>query len=207
MRLVPVHAAAYFAGGDPKLGAALPTAVLRVGTRVEVDADRLPAGGDALWSWWQSTNDLWSAARAGDVSGRAWARTRGRVVDVKQSTTKGSKADLVAECADLMGLPGVSDLIEECSGSDPSASTCRDLAAALGGSYKPSADGTSAACSFTLANTALLPDSLGGPLWPGEVLRHVEVDLKHAPWRDRRVRRLAAVRVDVEHLWAAKPGC
>ena len=205
MRLVPLHAAAYFASGSPRLGAALPKAAVRLGQRTEVDADQLPDDGDSLWRWWLDTQGMWSAARDGDVSGLSWARTRGRVVDVKQSTTKGSKADLVTECADLLGLPGVAALIEECSGADPSPSRCRDLATALGGSYRVSADGANSSCSFLLSNTVMLPESLGGPLWPGEVLRHVEVDLKHAPWRDRRVRRVAAVRVDVEHMWAMKP--
>jgi hypothetical protein len=47
------------------------------------------------------------------------------------------------------------------------------------------------------------PDALGGPPSPGEITRHIELSANHAKWRDRRLRRLCAVAVDVEELWAA----
>lgn len=189
-----------------------------VGERPELDLDRLAASSaDAaqiariIGNWWNACRELWEAATRDRVAGMAWLRTRRVLIDAAQSTAKKDKRDLSEEFLALTDAGPLARLVIEATAADPDRALVQSMAKAIGGTAEfdvvpNTATGTSATTAATLtlpmAGTMWWPSALGGIAWPGEVGREAVVGLRYAAWRDRRVRRLATVRVTSTELWA-----
>lgn len=202
MTLVPTSVASVYAGDNDALRHAYTAAGRRAGNRDVVDTALLaPDEAAALNRYWSSCQQLWQAARDGKpLAGSGWVMTRRRVLQGRQSTAKGAKVDLNAELAALENSPGIAQLISAATDKEPNLADVRSLAKAAGGLVTEHPDRLELFVDLPVA--LLYPDALGGPAWPGEMRRSVHLELRHAAWRDRRVRRLAEVVVDVTEMWA-----
>lgn len=205
MTLVPARAAAVHAAGDPCLLEAYKSAAVKVASRTAVDTHRLPLStGRELDGWWGSCQRLWrrAATQPADLVGSPWMQTRRELVRDRQNTAKGSKRDLGELYQALSALPALGGVLNLACSPDPDVRELRDAVASLGG--------TVAAAPGVLTLTAapnvglLYPGQLGGPVGAGEVSREFTVEVRHAAWRDRKVRRLAAVEVTAVEMWAPR---
>ena len=202
MTLVPTSVAAVHAADNDALRQAYASAGRRAGNRDVIDTQLLDdAAAAALDRYWGQCQRLWQDARdAKPLAGSGWVMTRRRVVQVRQSTAKGAKTDLTAELDALEGSPGVAQLITAATEKEPDLGALRSLAKAAGGLLTVHPDRLEV--FVDLPGALLYPAALGGPAWPGEMRRTVHLELRHAAWRDRRVRRLAGVSVDLTEMWA-----
>lgn len=200
MNTVPAAMAAFLLAEHPERRRALRECGRVVGTRVEVDLDavrwRDPQAAAACEHYMQRNQEMWRALAAGTA--RPYVQTRRTLARHRQSTTKGAKTDLREVFAELQSFEPLASLLETSTGPQQ---TSRQELRALG------ADHVALAADSTLLRVdlephQLLPDSLGGAPTYSEVGRHITVTARHAPWRDRRVRRLAAVDVEVTEIWA-----
>lgn len=169
-----------------------------IGDRLEVDMDSLaraaPQLAAAIEAFDRDTQALW-ASGAGP-----FVLTRRDVVDHKQVTAKTGREDLTDVFTELGHLSLTAELLDAVTCPDPDPAVVHALADQLAGS----ADLTDGAWHVTvpLEGAVAWPACLGGPPGHAEVSRALVITCRHAPWRDRRVRRLARVRVHVEEMWA-----
>lgn len=184
MRLVPVEAAmvALPAASLREVSRAL----VRVGARVEVDIDAL-TDAEA-----RSALERYVGSLAGQASGPG-VSIDVSLVDARQSTSKGSMRDLNAELAALEVVPGCRPLLEVL-GPEPAS-------AVSGVRSRRTGDGLTVAS--VRVSSAIWPVELGGPPSPREVSRLVRITASHAPWRDRRARRLIRVEAVSRQVWPA----
>jgi hypothetical protein len=208
-------AAAALLASHPRARTLAGDCVVLVGARPEVDLDALrwheavtggagtvltgPVCADALAGYWGQCQQLWQDLRAGTPSG-AYVMTVRPLHRGQQKYTRGDKTDLVAEIAACESVPALAELVTALTAPEPDLSQLALMAAGFGGTAdrKPSGQ-VWVTAAFTGATT--WPTILGGVAWPGEVERTVTLVGKHATWRDRRVRRLLRVEVDVREVW------
>lgn len=187
MRLVPVEVA--LVALPAPTARRLAPALVRLGSRVEVDLERLDGDlRDAVASYLR----VLRAARPGgpqvslDVT----------LVDVRQSTSKEAPRDLSGELEALSAVQALRPLLLLLDASPPDAvpgvRVDRTPAGLLRGSVR--------------ASSALWPAELGGPPSPREVSRLVRVTASHARWRDRRLRRLVRVEAVSRQAWPSPEG-
>lgn len=166
-----------------------------LGARAEVDVHAwlgAPQGQMAL--------DYLAAAR------RLWARRPGPAVTVRQElsravqvTGKVGRCDLDLHLRELAQVPGLGTVASMATAEQVDVGALEELLDALGGSMEAGEGALSVRVPFVAAPGS--PAWLGGAALPGELRRVAELSVRHAAWRDRRVRRLAAVRVVSEQLW------
>lgn len=172
--------------------------LVMVGERVEVDLARAAEelGVDvasAAATYWSTTR----RAAAGGQGGVLTVCTRRLLVDARQDTGRG-KRDLGAllweiDLHPLLGPLAKALLVPEV----PAAHEVRRV----GG-----ADAAVAVGDRTVAVTVPVtapgwPRELGAAPLPNEVRRWFRLESRHAPWRDRRARRLARVTIWAEERW------
>lgn len=202
--LVPIDAAAVFTSAAPSARAVYAGAGVQLGARVAIDTDLLPASeATALLAWWEQTRHLWDHAAHG--SGLEWVATSRQVMDRRQVTSKTGRADLVEEFEAAESIAALREALHEASERVPDVEAVCDLAASLGGVFTFDETASTGQLQVRLSGSLLYPDALGGLAHPGETSREVTMLLRYAAWRDRRVRRLAAVQVTLEQLWAPVP--
>lgn len=203
---VPLGAAATLLLERPDLAQVAAGHLRALGARVEVDLTSLRAASeleadlaDALAVYWDRCSQLWESLRAQSPSG-GYVMVRRCVRDAAQSTTKGSRADLVAELDALSASPALSEIAAELTGTEPDLASLQTMVSPLDGSVTADS-GSGTTVTVNLAGAVTLPEALGGVRWPGEVRRTVTLTARHAAWRDRRARRLARVSVEVWEVW------
>lgn len=159
---------------------ALQRCVVRVGERAEIDLRALSAElgeerASALGRYWLRARDL----SAGTAVGTEVIVIERRVGVWKQDTGK-NKQDLGPQLEALGRLgPRIADALDEALGPKE------------GEEHR-----------FSVTTTAkVLPQELGGPLGPGELRRRFVITVRYAPWRDRKVRRLAQLEALSEEAW------
>lgn len=175
----------------------------RLGANVEVDLDAVaaclgPGAADDLFAH--------HLACLEPLAGGDGVRLRRTLRRAVQRTAKRDRADLDAELDALDKVPGVGPYVEELTAAAPSSEALDLLGEPLQAQRR--SDGTRAVASLVVDAAIDWLPVLGGPAAVGELHRLLEVTAIHAPWRDRRVRRLAGLTVAAEELWPAAPaGC
>lgn len=202
MRTVPANVVGFLLAEEPQLRALTSGYGVQVGQRVEVDLDRLgeehPVLAQVLGSYHQQAVDLWGAVGLpGRVAG-AYRVTSRVVVDAVQNTGK-PRRDLTEHFACLRDVPLLAGVLDALTAAEVDPKQARGAVRAAGGQVGQ-VDGVWDAW-IPLPGGQTWPDEIGGVPWPFEVGRYVQLFARHAPWRDRRVRRLAQVQVIVDELW------
>lgn len=215
MTTVPLGAASVFAqhrgaaaradrSTDDEVSRLLQGAVCMVGSRPEVDLsllrDQSPALADDLSGYMDRCRRVWAATTQG-VAGTDYLLTRRALACHTQKTGKADRRDLTEPYSALAEMAGIGEILEEATAAVPQMELLAQLATAFSGVVTTLPDGT-LQVELELPGVGGLPDCLGGPPWPGEVRRTVRLGIRHAAWRDRRVRRLCQVGVDVDEMWA-----
>lgn len=190
MRCVPVAAAAAAFGAEARILCA--DHLVRLGRRVEVDVDSMRAAGahdaaDTLWTYWQRSHIV----DGGDL-------TVVTLLHDHEQNSGARKADLREVYTDLRAHPVTGPVLEHACGATPDPETLRDLLDVAGSALHLE----SGQCSFTVElSPTYLPATLGGPRLWRETTRRITVVVRHAPWRDRRIRRLSRVLVESIQRW------
>lgn len=205
MWTIPAATAAMLVCERPDLVAALAPYGRAVGGRVEVDLDAveevMPALCQALWAYHCETADLWREVGAGRAAGRAFVTTTRLAVDHQQVTSKAGRTDLGRVFEDLSELALTRDLLDALTGGDPTLDELLARALDVGGTACQLQAGVWVA-RVPMPGAVAWPDSLGGPATLTETSRDLTLTARHAAWRDRKVRRLARVQVEVGEVWA-----
>lgn len=189
---------------SPDLRARLSSCGRVVGGRGEVDLDAVqqicPAACRALESYHVRTSELWSRVAAGRAAGQRYVVTRRALVEHAQVTAKVGRRDLGDVFEDIVSAGELGEVLNELTGAEPDEAALRSLVRSAGGTLSRD-DGVWTA-SVPMSSAVAWPVSLGGVALLCEVSRSVTLTVRHAAWRDRRVRRLAKVEVHVDELWA-----
>jgi hypothetical protein len=177
----------------------------RVGDRVEVDLDEVARRDETVARWaenyFESARRLWAHLKEQPISGEVLA-VRRPLVKVHQSDSKrDGRADLRDELAGLEQYGGFHALLDALLGPEVSRTDLEEAA----GAWQREIDisGSRVQVKLWVCDPVAWSDAVGGPAGPGEVARIFTLVAQHAPWRDRRVRRLVALNVEAEELWPA----
>jgi hypothetical protein len=166
-----------------------------VGRNLEVDLSQLGDEDTAqrLERYWQACQ-VFLAAPSGDA-----VLVRRRLYSATQADTTSQRSDLTAELDWLQTNNLTRPLVTEALSTDPDWARVGLLLTPLDGTITQ--DGTWSTIRFRLPAATPLPDGSTQPPWRLEQRRTVQLRISHAGWRDRRVRRLVEVGVDVDELW------
>lgn len=183
MRTVPSGWVALALSEDPAGVAKASACQVRVGNRLEVDLDRLAAVDAGL------AEDIELATQRVGKGRGVWEVL---VASYTQKASGAGKSDLNDVFASLLDNPSMAAVCDVLLRGEPDRQAAAALCEALGGSLEDNGD-------ILVAEVVLpatgLGELLGGPAWPGEQARKLQLTVRHAPWRDRQVRRLAQVNV------------
>lgn len=178
--------------------------IRQLGRRPEVDlravASECPRLAVELEQILRASRQVWSAV-TNQLAGVPYVRTQRQLAQHVQVTAKSGRSDLGDVLEVLTEQAGVGTIVEALTAAEPDLLLVRDLATVFAGKVATLPDG-SVELELVLPGVGGLPELLGGPSWPGEVRRRLVVVVRHAAWRDRRVRRLASVTVVAEEVWA-----
>lgn len=187
--MIPVTAA-LVVGAQPS---EVTGAVVWRGTHAEIAVTDLeeacgPEIARSAEQYWKRTTELWES-----LTGEAVVLQRTLLV-ARQTDGKEGRTDLAGELEAMMAVPAlaaVCDAMLEQEVVESGLTGC-----------EVERDGNTTVVRVYVSSLEW-PDELGGPPCPGETRRLFELTANHAKWRDRRVRRLQALRVEAEELWAA----
>lgn len=189
---------------DPEARSLISGYGLTLNGTVALDVTRLraeqPRLHQRLASFDQMTRRLWEAHRNG-TGGESFAIVERKLHANRQRDDAKGRVDLVSELADAAAIPLLGELVENAC----SAECDWELLLRRGAAWQASVtDGAKTTRIIHLVVDAAngWPASWGGPSRANELRRHVMIEVSHAAWRDRRVRRLVAVTVTAEELWA-----
>jgi hypothetical protein len=170
-------------------------ASLSVGRNLEVDLSQLGDEDTAqrLERYWQECRRFLSTP-SGDA-----VLVRRRLYGATQVDTASQRSDLTVELDWLQANNLTRPLVAEALSTAPDWARVRLLLTPLDGTITQ--DGSWTTLRFRLPATTTLPDGSTQPPWRLEQRRTVQLRISHAGWRDRRVRRLVEVGVDVDELW------
>ena len=184
--LLPYAGAVAALGDDSKTLAILAGAAVKVGTEIEVQTGSLPVGAQKKLGRWCE-----KASREFPVT------VVTELYRDHQTYTSGSKKDLHEAYQTLVGWADIGQSVETILGSD--AEQARVEAEQFGWDVDMSVPGL-----MTLTYTAPgggWPDLFGGAKKPCEKHRQLTLGVRHAKWRDRKVRRLVDVKVESVSIW------
>lgn len=205
MRTISSATASALLASRPDLAARVRPFGRRIGARVEVDLDGVrgacPSLCQALELYQSQTERLWARAASGAGSGERYVTTRRRVADHHQVTGTAGRADLREVFDAVEGLPQIGAVLQVATDTDPVLEDLSEQVGTLDGEVTCPAPGV-VVLEVPLVGVAAWPEQLGGPPTPTEIGRTLVLTVRHARWRDRRVRRLARVEVFVEELFA-----
>lgn len=204
VRTLPVGAAATLLYERVDLASACAGAGIEMGRRIEVDLDVVasevsPGLADILEAYGHQCDRLWDDY----VSGRAgipYVVVRRMLTQHAQVTGKTGRRDLNAVYTVLESVPALAGALDVLTAPELDVDRARAVVAGANGELQVEVGVAHAA--FTLEGRHALPEALGGVPYPNEFARIVTLSIRHAAWRDRRVRRLGSVRIDVDELWA-----
>ena len=170
-----------------------------LGRKVELDVallDRVEEGlGQQAYDYWRECRRFWDRISAGE--GAEGILVKRDLTTHRQVDSASERADLGDVLASLMTTE-MRPWVEEATSSDPD---WLEVDALIGspGSRCTSGNGTSV--TAVVSGRQPWSDLLGGQHSRGELSRVFNVEISHAPWRDRRSRRLVSVRVSAVELW------
>lgn len=176
---------------------------VRVGAAVEVDLDRLRAAdaalADRLADYWNRCNELWDRFAEGEV-GLDAIDVRRLLRSAAQTDSRAGRLDLNAEMKALIGLAVVGPLVKELLGANPDFQSITKRGESVGLTVE--VQGDMRVVRFALPARRPWPAELGGVASRGEWERGFTMRVSHAPWRDRRVRRLVSLQIHATETWA-----
>ena len=196
---------------DPTVRAAAGSVGVQVGAALELPVsalDALQQGlGERVEAFFLAARALWSdldvatlAATLPSVSivevspvlPKGSVLVRVPLIDVRQKDSRTLRVDLAGQFAALEHVPVLRPALDILD-------TSPDWDALAGcGVLEREGDRS----SLTLeVRSPLWPLELGAAPCPGELRRSVRLEVSHAGWRDRRVRRLLRVRVEALQVW------
>lgn len=117
----------------------------------------------------------------------------------KQLDTNQERSDLVDEYESLIMLPIYGELIKKALKKEANWEEITSELISLGG--RISRDGLNTTIEFSTPSRTNWNDALGGEYSRGEVRREFKIEISHAKWRDRRVRRIKSILVKAIEIW------
>jgi hypothetical protein len=173
-----------------------------LGERVELDLESLRQSNGALAEELETYKErcqLFWTERPEDRATGAYTGIRRELGHWQQRNTKSEKKDLSVELEALEDLPGLGEVLSDLTSKDPDFDKLTERVADLGGSL--TVEGDWSTLEVALSAAVEYPLALGGGPSMGEVRRRFRVRVSHAPWRDRKNRRLAEVTAWAEEIW------
>ena len=175
---------------------------VKVGYSVEVDMIALSAINETLavkaFKYYDKCKVFYDNLAAGTPQGAA-LETERTLICAKQLDTNALRADLKTECSLLTKLPIYGDLVKKILSSNPDFESLALSFKTLGGKFHQ--DGLLTLVEFSLPGRENWPLPLGGVNSRGELTRIFSLTISHAPWRDRKSRRLVSLSVSTIELW------
>jgi hypothetical protein len=165
---------------------------MQVGSAVEVDLDALAAVRSDLAG--RVGRYAKACQRFAVAADGPYVTVRHNLVAVRQQDNAAGRVDLVAELEALCAMPGVGPYVDELTSSAYNPDTLDTLGAPLQGTVK--VDGNVTVATLTVTGSHPWSVHLGGARSDHEVARIITLTVSHAPWRDRRGRRLTYLTVD-----------
>lgn len=170
-----------------------------VGERVELDLGLLHSSNPDAARWcgqyWDTCQRFWDDLADGHRDG-AWVMTERTLVDVAQrDSSDHGRQDLRDELAALETIGPLAAIVDAVCGADVDETTLNIHTSDW------TRDGAVTTVRCRLDRQGLWPAALGGMPSSGEIARIVTLTVRHAAWRDRKVRRLVAVHVAAVELW------
>jgi hypothetical protein len=129
-----------------------------------------------------------------------YAVVRRTLVSVAQSDTSSGRFDLTQQLRDGRLIPVLGDLLERICGASPDFQDVVRRSAAW--KCAVSEEANMRVVTLEVGAAKGWTESWGGSFAENELRRIVTITVSHAPWRDRRVRRLVSVVVERDELWA-----
>lgn len=191
--LVPWTAAIACCGDDRKTVAALQTASVTVGIRPEVDITKLPSDMRARVQTYNNMLVLPGLDPGVSVTMTLYENT--------QLYSKTAKRDLTHDYDTLKEWQVSAAVIDDLLDSDQANA----IAAAHDAGWVVNETEENVLTVSHSDNGAFWPDRYGGAPWPQETARTLTLTIRHAKWRDRRVRRLVGIEVTSTSTWATPP--
>jgi hypothetical protein len=201
LRSVPILAAS-LSVTDPYELEVIASCGVKVGNSAEIDLNRvgslLPDLAERLSAYWIRCGLLWDRYAAGE--------TGLEVVDVlrtlrtnAQTDSRQGRLDLNSEMHSLFSLAVIGPLLEEVLGSKPDFSSILERGKSVGLDIQSIGD--THTVSFSLPSRRPWVEELGSVSSRGEWERKFTLRVSHAPWRDRRVRRLVSIKIEACESW------
>lgn len=175
---------------------------VEVGKSVEVDMRKLAIINENLtrqaFTYYQKCRDFYDKLSIG-TPGITALETERTLISAKQLDTNKIRADLKEECKLLVKLPLFGELIKKLLSNNPDFSTLSTSFTNSGAIFKR--DGLISFLEFSLPGRESWPLELGGVNSRGELTRVFTLTVSHAPWRDRKSRRLISLGISTIELW------
>lgn len=175
---------------------------VRVGESVEASTERLEQSmtglGRRASRYWERCRQFWDSYAANHNPGPGVQMER-ELVRARQSDSADGRRELTTELHALEAVAVLGALVREATGSEPQWQTMAER-------YEPlfvecANDGDTTRLSVRYPARDDWEDVLGGVHSRGETARVFEIEVSHAPWRDRRSRRLVGVSVHAVEIW------
>lgn len=125
------------------------------------------------------------------------------VSSARESDNADGRTDLGLYIARGEDVPGLREILRELLERDVNVTKLGELVTSMGGHLDR--DGNETTLTVFFDRAVGWPAEWGGEWSPVEVRRCVVLKANHARWRDRRNRRLVALSVRAEEIWADLP--
>lgn len=187
---------------------------VQLGNRVEIDTSLLAGGypdiAAELVAYWALAQRFWDEGPSGP-----WVAHLRDVLQVRQIDGGGGgvRVDLREQLDALESLMPLAWVPDAFLGSGPDYDAIAHHGAPYDAIVEEVAAGKPGMCEggvrkvtgyrlkLTVADPLMWPAALGGAPTNGELRRLLTLEARYATWRDRKVRRLAYLKVEVEEVW------
>ena len=173
---------------------------LLVGNRVEVDIAGLylyqPELAAKAEKYWNSQKDFFDNIGQGDKPALKVKRT---ILLTKQQDNQNGRKDLKIEINKLLKTSWGGEIKELLSNSPDFISLSKKVSMKSG---SLDVDGVWSTLTFSLPARTSWDTELGGYFSPGELEREFILTVNHAPWRDRKNRRLTSLKISAIEVWS-----
>ena len=171
----------------------------KIGNRVEYDVSALntlkPNLGDEAAKYWKSCRAFWDKIASGqDAVGLLVERL---LVKERQKDHAKERSDLTTQMQALEQSE-LGQLISEAASSNPDWDAVDKM---LLGRGSRQIEGNVTKLVVVTSGKQAWPEALGGKASRAELKRQFSIELNHAPWRDRKTRRLVQVSVSAIEVW------
>lgn len=134
------------------------------------------------------------------VGGRPYALVSREVAFARESDGAEGRTDLGSQISSGEDIPGLREVLRELLEREVNITKLDNMVLSMGGGVKREGNETEVTVFFERA--VGWPEDWGGEWNPAEVRRCVTLTANHARWRDRRNRRLVALSVRADEIWA-----